>query len=299
MADDDSPLLADVALGVAPTWLSNIDDVPIGQGGRVVWGSTLPGDALLDKMLQAVDARLPTRAQPDALALIGADRAMPQGPGETTDAYARRLQQAFETWQHAGQAPTVMRQVLIALGTQCKIAIVATPQGTGQGYFTSFRAEQDVSLPPARWVEVWWWDTGYGVGGAPSGKNGRDPHPLTMASAWWRMWLVLWSVAPDAWAQPAPTLGSSGPALGDPSICLGFNVPAGVIESIRTTIRTWKCAHAWYRWIVVSFDPLFADWAAVGVFYPTSGQYGDPVQVVSGVQKYLPPASLRFCPGVK
>lgn len=55
-------------------------------------------DAIVEDYRQAVFSRLPGICPDDALDLVGSDRLLPRGPGETNDAYRARLVDAWEAW---------------------------------------------------------------------------------------------------------------------------------------------------------------------------------------------------------
>lgn len=311
------PGLRDSALALAPPWLSDTDpvgpqDPTGGVGGRLVYLLGLMGDALIDKINQGIYARLPlggTSApsggnggpDQDALSLIGTDRVIVQGIGEKPLAYGKRLQRAFPTWQHAGQAITVMQEVLAYLQTSCKIAVVATLgqsfSGAPIAHFTSFASGADPTLPPSRWTGGWWWDTGYGYQFSAGQQNAYDGHPYDWHTAVWRDWLVLWSVTPNDWADAAPAFGS-GIVIGDPRYSIGLSVPSSVIKTVRALVGTWKCASTWYRWIIVSLDANFADWGSGSAYYPATGDWQRWSKVVN--QQYVPARApnLRYCDGV-
>ncbi len=305
--------LRDSAQAIAPPFLS--EDCPAsannptgGVAGRLVYLLGLMGDALVDRTQQGMYARLPlggTSAPSggnggpyqDAVGLIGADRGLVQGMGESPLAFGKRCQRAFPTWQHSGQAPTVMQEVLAYLQTQCRIAVVADSNNLGEAYATEYAAGANTALPPAHWLMAWVWDTGYGQNYAAGIDNAWDGHPASTWGAWWRDWLVLWSVAPYAWASAAPTWGS-GVRWGQTSFSWGLSVPASTIASIRALVKTWKCANTWYRWIVVSLDANFANWTAGAAYYPTSGNWQKWSKVVNGQYVVARSVNLRYCDGV-
>lgn len=325
--------LRDLAQALAPPWLSDDspgtpDNPPGGVGGRLLYLLGLVPDATVDKMQQAIYARLPLGGtsspsggnggpDQDAVSLIGADRVIIQGLGEPPAAYGKRLQRAFPTWQHAGQAITVMQEVLAYLQTKCKIMVLADANaGTGvgpasaYGYATSFAAGADPSLPPSRWKATWAWEEGYGAlsGGAyPTPTvNAYDGHPAAWDVAVWRDWLVLWAVAPYAWTSAAPTIGSPT-VVGDPALSIGFNTPHSVFATIQILVRTWRCANTWYRWIIVSLDADFADWSSGTAYYPTSADWEHWSKIDTAVNPdgdtvpaYVPSRAdnLRYCDGV-
>lgn len=320
--------LRDSAQALAPPWLS--DDSPVspqnptgGIGGRLVYLIGLMGDALVDRFQQAIYARLPLGGttspsggnggpDDDALALIGADRVIVRGIGESATSFGGRLQKAFPTWQHAGQAITVMKEVLAYLQTECKIAVMSDFIVNGfshpipSAFATMFSVGADTELPPTRWQPEWFWDEGYGLGFAVNQANAYDGHPITMKTAWWRSWLVLWSVTPWNWTNSEGDWGDPGD-WGDATESWGLSVPSTTIGSVRQQVGTFKCANTWYRWIVVSLDPLFADWSAAGAYYPSTGdwQHWSKVSTAVGpdgntVPAYVPTRAplLRYCDGV-
>lgn len=62
----------------------------------------------------AVLSAFPEHAPADALAYIGRELSLPQGAGETDDAYAARLTQAFSAWKRAGSHPALLEQLKLA-----------------------------------------------------------------------------------------------------------------------------------------------------------------------------------------
>src|SRR5260370_27218568 len=75
---------------------------PQGQAWQGLMGDV--EDTLVDRAKQAVKARFPLLAPPDALTALGVERQLPQGPSETTAAYGARVQNAWNTWPWAGTA---------------------------------------------------------------------------------------------------------------------------------------------------------------------------------------------------
>jgi hypothetical protein len=80
---------------------------PTGQAFQGALGDV--EDALIDRAKQAVKARFPLLAPPDALTALGVERQLPQGPGESTTAYAARLQGAWLLWPWAGTPYGLLR----------------------------------------------------------------------------------------------------------------------------------------------------------------------------------------------
>src|ERR1700738_4524064 len=74
------------------------------QGAAFEAAQSSVKDALLERCIQAVKAKYPNVAPADALAIVGADRLTPRGPGESDSAYAARLLNAWNVWPWAGTA---------------------------------------------------------------------------------------------------------------------------------------------------------------------------------------------------
>jgi hypothetical protein len=72
-------------------------------------------DDLLAQCKEAVKARFPDYAAPDALTQIGVERQIDQGPSESRTSYASRLKGAWETWTYAG-TPTGLLNALFYAG---------------------------------------------------------------------------------------------------------------------------------------------------------------------------------------
>jgi len=235
--------IRDSLLAIAPPWLSDERSA----GGKFLYTIGLHGDALVDKCQQALLARMPQKAQADALALIGADRLIPGGPGESTAQYALRSRQAFDTWQRAGINGGVLRQVLgylVAIKPRARIV-------TDQAIWTTIAPGVDATLPASyqNGAGNWDWDS----------SAYPDPHtgaPL----AWWRWWLILYSTATSgaSWAGDDGTWGD-GQAWGEQGGSWGLGVPATLIRSIRGIIGLSKRAGSWCRWFIISNDDALFD----------------------------------------
>ncbi len=65
-------------------------------------------DALVARLRAAVTARFPELAPPDALAAIGDERGILRSQADTDAKYGTRLREAWQTWQFAGSAYSVL-----------------------------------------------------------------------------------------------------------------------------------------------------------------------------------------------
>jgi hypothetical protein len=115
--------------------------------------------------------------------------------------------------------------------------------------------------------------------------------------------------SPDAenWAHPFPSLGTPGaPTLGgSASTSLGFgNVPPSFWVTLRSVVQTFKAAHAWLRWIIVSYDSSWfnQDTGLIGTGMP-DGTWGPNVVIDytshgQGIYVATRYSNARFVPGV-
>ena len=177
----------DTIVAIAPPWLQNDEPPtnggPMGIGGRFLYNIGLAYDALLEKLNQAEQARLPTVCTPSALPLIGNDRLLTQGPEETDAEFRLRLQAAFQAWQLAGERIAVMRIVgsymgglLQTLDTNPVMAVVGGYHARQWSTYYVEDAANSFVNPPALVRETstnFSWD---GLGGI----------------RWWRNWLIFY-----------------------------------------------------------------------------------------------------------
>lgn len=182
----------DVIVTLAPPWLQG--DV----GGRYLYNLGLASDGILEKGTQAILARFPGKGDPSQLPILGNDRVMTQGPGETNAAFASRLQRAFDTWQHAGEARAVLELVAsYTAGQQPPAGTTPTPVAAIVGGYKAKKWDWLMSTDspedaPEHYQgsQVWAWD-------------GLE------ASRWWRSWLILYAfLSPPALFGTAAEISS-------------------------------------------------------------------------------------------
>jgi hypothetical protein len=267
---------------VAPPFLQG----PNGTAFLTAIGQSL--DTLQVRSAQAAYIHMPGLGDPSGLPLIGLDRGMLQGPGETVPAFILRLRAAYDTWQRAGNDWTVLQEVLAQILPLTPPALIVSNSST----WSYYPAGASTAVPPLSFralVPNWNWDGNV----EPLGSNGVP---------WWRMWLVLFSYAPNAWATPAPVLGSGrilGANPGTTSIGFG-NIGAAFWVTLRQIIRTFKAQQAWCRWIVVCFDSahFLQDSPTAGGVNP-DGTFGPSFQIVANC--YVAPTRFtdsRYVDGV-
>ena len=169
MSTDLSHQQRDVIKSLSPPWLAD------GIAEKILYAIGLGGDAVLEKLNQAIRARLPGRCDPSALPLLGNDRVMAQGPNESNSAFSIRLKKAFDTWQRAGARRSVLQQVLgyvanpnnVSTTGQVPIgAIVGSTPGGAYATWDVFYSTSDTSQPPHHQRVApanWNWDGKYGA----------------------------------------------------------------------------------------------------------------------------------------
>ena len=90
---------------LAPPWLRT------GNGELYMYALQAATDILLDRARQAIELRLPGVGGASNLPYLSYDRQLVQGPGETPEAFASRLQGFIATWNASGSRQAVLGQV--------------------------------------------------------------------------------------------------------------------------------------------------------------------------------------------
>jgi hypothetical protein len=248
---------------LSPEWLQNE------VGVRVVYVIGLHVDRLVEKMFEAQIAHMPGLGTPTALPALGAARLIPQGATETDAEYAGRLRYSWDAWGFAGSDRGVLATVLgVLLDLRPDaLAVSQTPDGSTAVWNEYLSGDEfnDVTLAgaPAHVVDLDWdWDGIVGV--------------------WWRVFVVIYSVAPNApWTAPL-TWGSGG--LWGSGMAWGCQESNELGSAINAALKNWRGGHAWLEWWIVSFD---AD-----LFRPSNRPDGTwknwgKVEIVSGSRTYV------------
>jgi len=104
------------AKSLAPFFLSYV------MGEKLVGWIGLMSDLLVEGAQQATLAgsQFSTMFPPDALALVGSERHLPQYPGESYDQYFARVWGAWEIWEQAGSDIGIIAQYA-AYGATCEV----------------------------------------------------------------------------------------------------------------------------------------------------------------------------------
>lgn len=206
-----------LALGIAPPWLQGgtQEEAQGEYGGRL---TTLLGwvfDLLEERRKQASLAAL-AQGTTTALPILGTDRDLYRGPNETDDAWAERIRGALASWQRAGDAPEMLRQIHAYLidtqpnyNTDTPLAALVASNGTA-AWWTWIDVEPD-ALPESAVVADNWDIDGTQVN--------------------WRVWLVLYQ-------HPQPT-GESGASAAVDAVAGGFADVSGLTGIDADSVGEW------------------------------------------------------------
>ncbi len=177
-----------------------------GTGERFLyaWGALV--DARIEKLLQGVNAHLPTRAQTDAQAQIGNSMGIPRGLTEGRVSYGARLQTAIDDYHDGGTARAVLSQVLgYLLAMTPLVRFVSTcydpstyPPTLVSSTWDSYPTTRARTLEPVRV---------YALAGGNGELDWDSASQVTGSWNWWNGWLVVFAVAPNDWCHQAQDFG--------------------------------------------------------------------------------------------
>ena len=222
--------LRDLFADTLPTWLNGEN----GSRYNYLFGVTL--DVLLQWVREGKRASMPGYGDASALPYIGRDRGIPQGIDESADSYAGRLQAAIDDWHRAGNAGSIVGQLLgyvpAALICRCVNYLSCWDQ-TVDGNPATGVTHIDHSAAPD-----WNWDRFYAL----------------RAIYHFMTWVILDGT--ETWSQIH--CGDVDLRCGDGHTC-GSTMTDGQVRSIRNIVKQWKAQGAVVRWIIVMFDNTIMD----------------------------------------
>jgi len=176
-----------------------------GERWMYSWGALV--DARIEKVLQGVNAHLPTRAQQDAQNQIGNSMGIPRGLTEGRISYGSRLQTAIDDYHDGGTARAVLSQTLGYL-------LAMTPAAR----FVSTRYDPS-TYPPTRVSSTWYSypagrprteepEPAYALSGGAGDFVWDDISRISGSSTWWSSYLIVFAVAPNDWCHQAQDWGT-------------------------------------------------------------------------------------------
>lgn len=250
-----------------PPWLAT------GVGEKLQYGLGLMLDCLNEGLRQGMLAHVPGFGDPGALAFIGDDRQIQRGYSEAAAAYATRLQQAYDTWATAGDAWSVLRNLLGFVSPSAPIWRTVTSAGI-------WDSMNDPAAP---------------VTGTPTWRLYASPSNFDWdgnVSNWWRFFTVVYPTG--LWTQ-GTTWGAPGLTWGGYSGSWGLSASPQQIAGLRKIVGTWKAANTWCQWMIFAFDST--------TFVPTSpstpdGTWGPWSTTVNGARVSTRLSTASYASGV-
>lgn len=247
----------------SPKWLAS------GVAEKFLYSFGLAIDVMLEKMNQAMRMHIPTYGDNSGLATIGNDRLIPQGANELPASYAARLKTAYDGWQLAGSARSLLSQVLGNLSPATPLIRVvsngnstAGPGGTPWDTYLS-GATPITTIPSHSLVQPanWNWD-GQGF-------------------AWWRSWFIIYSSSGSPFTNEG-TWGD-GKTYGDGGTW-GTNATQGQVSAIQSILKLWKPANDQVLNVIINFDSTLFDMTqAFGSAKLPDSNFGGWAKQVGGV----------------
>lgn len=201
------------------------------DGRKVAYALGVMKDAFVERTRVGLLSRLPEYATTSALNVIGRDRRMIRGVGESDSAWARRLVQWRFPRGHRvrGNPFALLTQIRAYLNVPVR---VRTVDRRGNWYEIA-----------ADGTESYYWDRANWDWGAFDGSD------------WARFWVIIYSTGADApwglrtWGSPAKWgVGKWGTTASD-----------GDVQSIATMVREWKPEGTMRETVIVSFDDALFD----------------------------------------
>lgn len=179
----------DTLLQILPWWLR------AGLGGKIANAIGIQLDGIADATVEAVKARFPNEARPDALALLGSDRKIRRGSAEPDAVYAPRLRRWLDDHRTRGNPYALLAQ-LHAYYAQARFPIELIYPTSGRRYTLALDGtvtRDDINFGDfdvanwARWVLIYHWP----VSISPLGLWGES-------GAKWGGNQNLWGIAPGS-----------------------------------------------------------------------------------------------------
>jgi hypothetical protein len=251
---------------LGPGWLTD------GDGGKVLYSVGVMLDATLERMRQALHARLPEYTETESsLSNIGRDRLMIRGRNEDAAAYARRLVQWRYPLGHRvrGNAYGLLRQTRAYLDDSVK-QFTVDRRGS---YF----------VIDADGTETFESDTGLYAGG--------DDLPVTN---WARFWVGV--EAPEGWVTASVLIGDpelwGGEISDDSEYVIGIDgMTQADVNSLRIIARDWKMAGSKAEHLFIVFDPAFTVSISNYIQLPSTSWFtagGDEVAIANAQTAVIP-----------
>lgn len=215
------------------------------EGAPLLYSIGLLLDACQRHYRLALLARYPGPAQTkegtvyapaDALQYIARDRRIERGRGETSQAFAARLNTWLDDHKTRGNPYALMRQLRAYLGVAVRIRTV---DNSGNWYTIEADGTLDLASVTAGTAFGWDWDG--------------------QAAQWSRFWAIIYpTAAGEPWSE-GPAWGDPGLVWGTPGATWGTTATVGEVEAVRRIVRDWKPAGTRCEHIIIAFDDASFD----------------------------------------
>jgi hypothetical protein len=283
----------DSILANAPPWFpdrSPSNPSQPGAGGSLLYALGLLIDCLDEAIRQGVTDRFPTIGQgivingltlscdPTALPLIGNDRLIDRGFQETDGSYCARLVQWLSTWSIAGNAWSVLQNLLGYVSPAAPIWRIVTSVGIWDS--------MNDPAAPVTGTPTW------RVYPTAPGNWDWDGNQ----SNWWRFFTIVYPPA-SLWVA-APNWGATGLYWGGYSGSWGLSASSAQVASMRKIVGKFLREGSWCQWMIVSFDStLFPPLQTLPSSKLPDGTWGPWSKTVSGQRVPTRNANARYCNG--
>lgn len=259
---------------LGPRWLTE------GEGELVGYSLDLVKDAFLERARLGMLAGFPENgpngetAPEDALVLMGRDRKIVRGIGESSADYAVRLKNWLVAHRTRGNPYTLMRTLAAYTGSADGCSF-RTVDARGNWYSRAADGTESAALKTGNWQ----WDD-------------MDP------SRWSRFWVIiypgtLWIASAYDWGDTA------GPGWGeyvgtfDSAATLGSTITNEQAATLRALVSVWKPDGTRCVNIILAFDPASFDPASP----EPDGLWGHWSKVVLGVRVPARLSTARYLDG--
>lgn len=279
----------DAILAIAPPWCpaqSPTNPAQPGAGGSKLYALGLLLDGFREELRLGVLARFPGAGGPtDALPLIGNDRQIDRGFVESDQSYAARLSDAWNVWATAGNAWSILRNLLGGLSPFQLIVRTVTSTGIWDS--------MNDSAAPVTGTPTW---RIYPISPVGTGNWNWDGD----RSSWWRFFPIVYALnATQTLWTAAPNWGAgAGFVWGGYAGSWGLSASPGQIGLLRKIVGRFLRAGSYAPWIIVSLDTtMFPPTATLPNAKLPDGNWGHWSKLVNGQRVPARDSRARYCDG--
>lgn len=260
--------IRDMIASIVPWWLTDRNPAGPSVGYRILYAVATVVDACIEFFMQGVQARMSGLGTPTALPLIGSDRVIVRGPGDTDAEYAEKCRTWLDKHARRGSLEAIARQIHEFLAGHPKVRIV-----NRLGVWLTINA--DGSMVRELYPLVWDWDSI-----SNPGRNTTSPTEFFVI------------VYPTHYPN-AGVWGVNGDKFGDNGKAFGLDAPLQDIRNVRTLIDEWKSGGSLCRCVIFTYNAADFDPVAGGSLLP-DGNWGKYHKISGGVVVPARPTNLRY-----